>query len=111
MKNLMCVLLFLLVTTTSFAARQTGVVQGYVPYSDGDREILIFKITNNVSEGCNATGRFAIDNTSLRYKSTLSAIIAAFHSKEEISVEYLSSCNAWVNSADVNFICVGDINC
>jgi hypothetical protein len=105
------ILTSLLFSSSIFAERQSGSVVGYIPYSNGDKEILIFKLEGNVSGGCNVTARFAIDNTSLRYKTTVSALIAAFHSKAPIAVDYLSSCNSWGNAADVNFIWIGNINC
>ena len=90
---------------------QTGEIIGYLPYSQAGKEIIFFKLQGNVSAGCNITGRFAMDDSSLRYKTTVSAVIAAFHSKTPIMVDYSSSCNTWGNAADVNFICIGNINC
>lgn len=101
----------ILYSNISLAITQSGKITGYVPYSSGGKEIIIFKLENNVSSACNSTARFAMDNTLPRYKATLSAVIAAFHSQSTIKVNYLSSCNAWGNSADVNYICVGNINC
>ena len=101
----------LLLVNISFAATQSGKVSGFLPYSSGDKKIIIFKLVNNVSEGCNVTGRFAMDDSSPRYQATLSSVIAAFHAQSTVNVNYLNTCNAWSNSADVNYICVGNINC
>ena len=90
---------------------QEGEISGYVPYSVGDKELIIFKLKDNVIKGCNVTGRFSIDDSSQRYKSTLTAIMSAYHAKSTIKVNYSESCNAWSNSFDANYICVGDINC
>ncbi|KDM93464.1 hypothetical protein [Photobacterium galatheae] len=103
-----------LLALTSFsvnAASQSGVITGYIPYSNANKEIIIFQLENNVAQGCNVTGRFAMDNTSPRYQATLSAVLAAYHAKSRIRVNYLDTCNAWGNSADVSFICVGDVGC
>ncbi|GAB6262567.1 hypothetical protein [Photobacterium sp. 53610] len=103
-----------LIALTSFsvnASVQSGVISGYIPYSHEQKEIIIFQLNNNVAQGCNTTGRFAMDSTSPRYPATLSAVLAAYHSKSPIRVNYLDTCNAWGNSADVDYICVGDVAC
>jgi len=105
------ILLLVGMPSVALAEKQSGVVKGYIPYSSGGKEILIFNTTNSVAIGCNATARFAIDNTSLRYKATLSVVIAAFHSQKEIVVDYLPSCNVWGNAADIRYICIGEIAC
>ncbi|NOI94298.1 hypothetical protein F0232_04810 [Vibrio sp. T3Y01] len=110
MKSFIALTLVIAAFSTS-AASQHGKVIGYIPYSVGDKEVIIFKIENNVSKGCNVTGRFAMDSSSLRYKATLSSIMSAYHSKTPIRVNYLETCNSWGNTADANFVCIGDINC
>ena len=105
------VALSVLFSGPAFCAVHTGEVIGYLPYSSAGKEILVFKLSNNVSGGCNSSARFAIDDTSLRYKNTVSAVMAAFHSKTTIKVDYLSTCNAWGNSADIAYICVGEVGC
>lgn len=89
----------------------SGRIVGFVPFSSGDKEVLLFKLDSSAPSGCNVSGRFAMDNSSPRFKLTSSAVIAAFHSQSTVKVNYLSSCNVWSKTADVNFICVGDINC
>jgi hypothetical protein len=101
----------LIFSSAAFSARLSGTVEGYIPYSSGEKEILIFKLANSATGGCNTTQRFAIDSNDKKYKATLSAILAAFHSKTTVAVDYLPSCNAWGNSADIRYICVGNINC
>jgi hypothetical protein len=95
----------------TFAETQQSTISGFIPYSSGDKRILIFKLDGNVTGGCNTTGRFAIDDTSPRYEATLSAVLASYHAQTKVRVNYFPTCNAWGNSADINFICVGDINC
>ncbi|WP_419811821.1 hypothetical protein [Bacterioplanoides sp.] len=104
-------LFFMLFSNSVLAERLSGKIEGLIPYSSGDHEILIFKLDNNRTGGCNTTERFAIDSSSKKYTATLSSVLAAFHSKTSIVVEYKNSCNYLGNSADVNFICVGSINC
>jgi hypothetical protein len=104
-------LFYFVISTTTFAATQIAEIQGFLPYSRDGKEVLIFKLDNNVQEGCNDSARFAIDETSPRYKTTVSAVLAAFHSKTPITVAYLPTCNTWYNAADVNYICVGNADC
>ena len=59
----------------------------------------------------NALVCFAIDSKTPKFEGTVAAVMAAYHSKSPVSIEYLSSCNAWGNAADIAFMCVGDINC
>ena len=99
-----------LLSCSAIAGAKTGRITGFVPYSSGDREILFFSLDNSVSEGCNVSARFAIDNTSLIYKATLSAVIAAYHAQSSVKVNYLDSCNVWGNSADVKSVCFRTIN-
>ena len=110
---LLVALALVVIAGNSEAGRLTGKVEGYLPYSSGTKEILIFKITNNDSliTGCNATGRFAIDDSSTRYKTTVAAVISSYHAKTPLTVDFSYTCNMWVNSFDVNYLCVGDINC
>ena len=110
------IILALFVSTSTFAAKQSAKVTGFIPYSSTVKEILLFKLEGNVydpvgGEGCNTSGRFGIDSTNLKYKATLSAIIAAFHAQSTVTVHYLDTCDAFGNSADVKYICVGTINC
>lgn len=93
------------------AEQQRGKLTGYIPTDVNGREVLIFQIENNVSGGCNVTGRFAIDSTSLSYKGIFSAAIAAFHSQSSVSIIYFESCNSYGNAWDVRAICVGNLPC
>jgi len=104
-------LAFLFVSSNSFAAIITGPITGFLPISSGDTEVLLVKIGGGTTAGCNTSARFAIDSNSKRYDATFASVLAAFHAGDSIKVNYLSSCNAWHNSADINYICVGIINC
>lgn len=107
----MLILFFSLISTSAFANFHSGEISGYIPYSQDSRKILIFKVTGMKGQGCNTTSRFAIDSNSLKYDATVSAIMAAFHSKTPVRVRYYDTCKAWGNSADVSHLCVGDISC
>jgi hypothetical protein len=98
-------------TTLAVAQSQTAKVSGYVPYDSGGRQILIFQLQGNVSGGCNTTARFAIDSTSLRFKSTQAALMAAFHTQSNVTVAYSQTCSAWSNSWDIAHLCVGIVPC
>ena len=94
------------------AGSQAGRISGFVPYTNFvGREILIFKLENNPSSGCNASGRYAIDSSSPHFKATQAAIIAAFHAQTDVFVVFTESCNTWVNAWDVAYVCTGTINC
>ncbi|MCL6270741.1 hypothetical protein M3P05_12485 [Sansalvadorimonas sp. 2012CJ34-2] len=115
MKNIcLCkiyLVLLVIFSPSVFAGWQSGKITGYIPYSVDNKEVLIFRIVNNVGGGCNNTTRFAISDDNIRYQSTFAAILTAFSSNKMIRVNYTESCNAWGNSWDANFICVGDIPC
>lgn len=111
MKTMVMLALAALLSSQAFAARQAGEIQGFIPFNHDGREIFIFSVQNNVSGGCNTTARFAIDETSPSFRTTVSSLLAAFHGQTEIQVDYKDTCTAWGNSADINFICVGGINC
>lgn len=97
--------------SNAFAERQTGLIEGFVPYSKDSTEVLIFKLQGNVTSGCNTAGRFAISGSDKKYQATVSAVMASFYANRPITVEYLPTCDAISNSADVAHICVGSINC
>lgn len=109
-----CVSIVLFLISLSFsasAARQTGEIAGLVAYESGGKKIIIFKLPNNVSGGCNGTARFAFDSSKLNYDLMASTVLSAFHSKTMVQVEYTETCNAWGNSYDVRYVCLGDMNC
>ncbi len=99
---------------TSFGANalgHTAKISGYIPYEMNGKEVLIFKLENNPSGGCNGTARFAIDSSSLKYKGGVAAIMAAFHAQSQVTVLYTQSCSSFSNAWDVQAICVGNIPC
>ncbi|MBD1565323.1 MULTISPECIES: hypothetical protein [Vibrio] len=107
-------LLTLMSVLTAFnvhAARQVGKITGVIPYEASGKKIVIFKIENNIAQGCNITGRFAFDESKKNFDLMSSALLSAFHSQKTVQVEYTDSCNAWVNSYDIAYFCIGDIPC
>ncbi len=110
-KSLILVMALIVPNIAVAVVKQSGKVIGFVPYSVDEKEVLIFKLENNITTTCNTTGRFAIDSTSPRYKGTFSTVLAAYYAKTPIIVYYFPTCNSWRNSADVDFICVGSVNC
>ncbi len=101
----------ILLSNIAIAAKHSGQVIGYFPYHTGQKEILFIRLDSGVSGGCNTTERFAIDSNSPGYKSTQASIMAAFHAKTTINVNYSSTCNVFGNAYDINYICVGNIAC
>ncbi len=93
------------------ADSQSGKIVGFVPYTKGGKEVFLFKFQGNNTGGCNSSGRFAMDSTSLHFKATYAAILAAFNSQSDVFVAYSQSCNAWSNAWDVTYVCTGAINC
>ena len=109
MKKLLILCLFFPAVT--FADRQTGYITGYVPTFDGEQEVFIFKLEDNVIDGCNTTGRYAIGSASATYNTIKTSVVAAFHGKAKVTVEYDGSCDVWSNSFDATRACFGTINC
>lgn len=109
--KLIILLCGIFLSSVAIAEKQSGQIQGYFPYHTGQKEILFVKLNNNVSGGCNTTARFAIDSNSQGYKSTQASIMAAFHAKTTIHVNYSATCSSYNNVYDINYICVGDIDC
>ena len=110
MKKILFVLL-VFVATNVFGVTQRGKIVGYVPYHNGTVKNFALKIENNIVEGCNVSGRFYFDETTLAYSEMVSSIIAAYHSQTPVTVYYNKTCNTWGNAYDVKYVCVGDINC
>ncbi len=81
-------------SVSAVSSTQSGQITGYIPYSSGDKEIIVFKLKNNVVKGCKTTGRLAIDSRSLRYRATVAAVMSAFHSQTPIVVKYLPGCHS-----------------
>ena len=95
----------------SFALSQTGKVTGYIPYEAAGKEVLIVQMQGNAAGGCNSTGRFAIDSSTMKFKGTSAAAIAAFHAQSDVTIIYTQTCNAWGNAWDIQSFCVGAISC
>jgi hypothetical protein len=113
-KLLFCFVLTInsLLTMPAFAqSRQTGKIIGYIPYENASNANLIFQIENNVSGTCNTTARFAMSGPTEKYKTTVKAVMVAFHTKTEVTVLYSPSCNSWGNAYDVIAVCVGPVPC
>ena len=93
------------------AAVQEGKITGYIPFSHQGKKIIFIKLEDSIENGCNTTGRFAMNDYNPRYEGTAAAAMAAYHSQEEVKVVYGPTCNTWFNSADIQYICIGDIDC
>jgi hypothetical protein len=93
------------------AGRISGEISGFVPYESVGKKILIFKLKNSVADSCNTTARFAFDQTKVNFDLMSATILAAFHAKTPVQVEYNKTCNALSNAFDARFVCLGDINC
>ncbi|WP_337914001.1 hypothetical protein [Vibrio cholerae] len=104
-------LMAILTAFNAHAARQVGKITGVIPYEASGKKIVIFKIENNIAQGCNVTGRFAFDESKKNFDLMSSALLSAFHAGTTVHVEYSNSCKAWGNSYDIQYICFGDIPC
>ena len=115
MKNYLLLLSLLVLSaevfSASFAGRNTGVITGYIPYSNAGKEIFIVKITNSSTSGCNTTGRFAISSDSDRFEVTRSAVISSYHAQAPVTIVFNKGCTAWPNATDINYMCFGNIPC
>ena len=104
-------LLLAIASSNAIAERQVGIVSGVIVSEENDKKLFFFKLKNNLVSGCNTTGRYAFDESKDNYYLMSSAILTAFKMKEEVTVEYTPTCNAWPNSFDIRYVCMGDINC
>jgi hypothetical protein len=106
--------MFLMLSSFSYGQEQllqTGKITGYIPYEFEGKEVFVLQLEGNVSGGCNTTGRFAIDSSQLKFKATRAAVMAAFHSQTPVTVFYNQTCNSFVNTWDVRWVCVGNLPC
>jgi hypothetical protein len=111
MKKILFVVL-LLVCSLAFAQQsQTAKITGYIPYDLDGKELLFVQLEGNRSGGCNVTARYAIDSSQLKFKGTRAALIAAFHTQTPVTIFYNETCNAYSNSWDIAWVCVGTIPC
>lgn len=98
-------------STLASAQFQSGKISGYIPSDINGKELLLVQINDNISGGCNITGRFAIDSSQLRFKAIRAAVMAAFHNQTPITVAYKQTCNSFGNAWDLDYICISNIPC
>lgn len=111
MKSL--ILLYTLASTIVFAGEGTGEVTGVIPYtkSDGSRIFFVSVASKTNSPSCNTTNRFVFSDIDPSFDVSVSAIMAAFHSKTIVRIKGSGTCTYWSNAEDARYICVGDIPC
>ncbi|WP_267782196.1 hypothetical protein [Vibrio cholerae] len=68
-------LMSILTAFNAHAARQVGKITGVIPYEASGKKIVIFKIENNIAQGCNVTGRFAFDESKKNFDLMSSAAL------------------------------------
>lgn len=90
---------------------QQGNLKGYLPYAEAEREVFFFNLDTTTVRGCNTSNRYAIDSNHKNFKSVVSAVMAAFHSKTPVRVYFEEKCDTYSNSFDSRYICIGDIPC
>lgn len=100
-----CVLAVAWAATKSFS----GKVSGYSVSIWSGKELFMFKLDNSVSEGCNTTGRYAINSDSMQYESIKAAVMSAYHGGSDVLVKANDVCTAISNSYDVYGVRVGDM--
>lgn len=107
---LLCIVIMV---PSSFAGTGTGKIIGVLPYSKptGEKLFFITVETKENTASCNVTNRFVLSDTYAAFDITVSAALAAYHAKTEVTIKGLGSCNYWSNSEDVNQICFGSIAC
>jgi len=113
MSKAVAIIFLILVSTFTYAGTGIGKITGVIPYvkSSGER-IFFIKVDSTLdAPSCNETNRFALSDTKPHFDITVSAILAAYHSKSDVKVRGHGSCNYWSNSEDINYICFGDIPC
>lgn len=110
-KNISLFIIGLSFSIPSLAGYNTGKISGFIPYQNGTKSVLIFNLENNVSGGCNMTGRFVLDGDDPKFKGSQATVIAAYFNATPVTVLYRDTCLTWGNSADVEAICVGVTPC
>ena len=98
----------LLPSLPAWADTFTGRITGY---TSATTPMLFVRLENGPLGGCNTTGRFVMDGNTPKYKATLAAVMAAFHTQTPIKVHYTTTCNTWRYDWDLQFARVGDIQC
>ncbi|UTW46438.1 hypothetical protein KFE80_06045 [bacterium SCSIO 12696] len=87
----------------------SGKVSGYSVSIWSGKEIFLFKLDSSVSEGCNTTGRYAINSDSMQYKSIQAAIMSAYHGSSDVLVRANDVCTIIGNSYDVYGVRIGNM--
>jgi len=104
--------IILIISGQAIAGTAKGKVTGYIPYSTGSQEIIFVQVQNHLdSPDCNVTTRFTMTSNNPKFKSTNSALLAAYISGTQITAKGLGTCNNFGNSEDLKYICMGDIPC
>ena len=90
----------------------TGKITGYLPYSYGAEEMFFIKMEIfSGTPACNVTGRLTMKSSNARFKATQAAVLAAFLAGIPVRATGLGTCENFVNSEDLKYVCLGDIPC
>jgi hypothetical protein len=111
MKRVGLMVCLLLSAQVSLGAAKSGTITGYANVMSGNVPTLVIKLDSGEVVGCNTTGRYAIASTDPRYKATVAGVMAAYHAQSPVKISYGEACDAWPNSYNLQFVCVGDVSC
>ena len=113
MKKIILFCLFLVSPLVGAYPLDAGKIKGYIPYARGGVEYLFIQLDHTRADrlDCNSTNRYVITDKSDNYRSTLSAVMAAFHAQSPVKVQHLGHCDDFGNSESMSYLCVGDIPC
>jgi len=112
-KQLLILIALILFSGAALAGSASGKITGIFPYTTNTGKQLFFmKVEGTISAPeCSTTGRFVISEDDPSFKTVVSAALAAYHAKTKIKVNGKGTCNNWVNSEDITYVCFGDIPC
>lgn len=101
----------MMISHAAIADVVTGRIAGYIPYANGATQLLFVRIEGAPTGGCNTTGRLVIDSNNAHFNATQAAVLAAFHGQAPVTAHYVTTCTKWPYDWDMQFMCIGTVNC
>jgi hypothetical protein len=94
----------IVISATAFAGEGNGKITGFIPYANGNKEIILIKVEQHTSSpSCNSTLRFSMREDNLKYQGTKAAALAAFMAGTPVKILGENNCRAWGNAESIMF--------
>jgi hypothetical protein len=91
-----------IVCVSSLAGTGRGALLGALPYTCPGGECFFVQATSNTGlAACNTSGRFVMSASDPKYKTTVAALLAAYHSQTPVTLYGAGTCNTWSNAEDL----------